>query len=113
MGVWKAVHWAVNVFVRIGFQVMISVIPHPGDGITRKHHGGAGCQYKLEPFRHFKAAMGQVTMQIKCCTQSAPEKERDNDEQIKSLEARQESNNSEYLQEKQNDENAEMEFLVL
>src|SRR6266513_121581 len=104
MGVWKAVHWAVNVFVRIGFQVMISVIPHPGDGITRKHHGGPGCQYKLEPFRHFKAAVGQIAMQIKCGADSAPEKERKHDRQIGNVEASQKSDHSEQLQGDQDDE---------
>src|SRR5947209_429933 len=92
---------------------MISVIPHPGDGVPRKHHGGAGCQYELEPFRHFKAAMGQVTMQIERCANPAPEKQRDNDEQIKRMEARQESDNSEQLQNDQGNENEEIEFLVL
>ena len=95
VGVGKAVHRTVNIFVRVGFQVMISMVPYPGDGITRKHHCGAGCQDKLEPFRHFKAAVCQITMQIKRRANPAPEKQRDNDEQIKWMEARQESNNSE------------------
>src|SRR5205823_12461814 len=103
MGVWKAVHWAVYVFVRIGFQVMISVIPHPGDGITRKHHGGAGCQYKLKPFRHLETAVGQIAMQIKCGTESAPEKEPKHDRQIRDVEASQKSDHSEQLQGDQDD----------
>src|SRR6266700_5342975 len=65
VGVGKAVRRAVNVFVGIVLEMMVTMIPDPRDRIACQRHGGAGCEYKLEPFRHFEAAMGQVAMQVR------------------------------------------------
>src|SRR6266480_688768 len=113
VGIGKAMRRTLNVFVGIGFQMMITMVPYPRDGIARQHHGGACCEYELEPFWHFKTAMGQVTMQIESRANSAPEKKRDDDAQIKRMEACQEPNSAQQLQHNQDDENEKIELFVL
>src|SRR6266581_3109712 len=93
--------------------MVVTMIPYPRDRISRKHHGGAGCEDKFEPFWHFKPAMGQVTMQIKRRANSAPKKEHKHNRQIGDMEARQESDESEQLQGDQDNEKEEIESFVL
>ena len=112
VGIGKAVHRTVNIFVRIGFEMMVTVIPHPRDWIACKRHGGAGCEYKLEPFRHFEAAMSQVPVEIKRRANSAPKKEQKHDRHIRKVEARQESDHPEQLERDQDDENEKVKFFV-
>ena len=52
-------------------------------------------------------------MQIKSCADTAPEKQRDHDGQIKRMEARQQSDESEQLQGDQDNEKEEIESFVL
>ena len=89
------------------------MVPYPSDGITGEHHGRAVREKKFEPLAHFEAAMGQVTMQIKCRAHSAPEKERQHDRQIGKLEARHEPDHPEQLQCDQDNENEKIKFFVL
>ncbi len=93
--------------------MVVTVIPHPRDRISRQRHGRAGCEHKFEPFRHLESAMGEVTMQIKSCANTAPEKQWDHDGQIKRMEARQQSDESEQLQGDQDNEKEEIESFVL
>ena len=88
------------------------MIPHPRDGIASKRHGRAGREHKFEPFRHLESAMGQVTMQIECRANSAPEKKRQHDGQIEEVKTRQESDHSEHLQRDEDDENEKIELFV-
>ena len=93
--------------------MVVTMIPYPRDRISRKHHGRAGCEDKFEPFWHFKPAMGQVTMQIKRCANSAPKKEHKHNRQIGNMKARQEPDESEQLQGGQDNEKEEIESFVL
>jgi hypothetical protein len=52
-------------------------------------------------------------MQVKSRADSAPEEQRDHDGQIKRMEARQQPNNPQYLQQDQDDEDEKIEFFVL
>src|SRR4029453_10861691 len=92
--------------------MMVTMIPHPRDGIAGKRHGSSGREHKFEPFRHLESAMGQVTMQIECRANSAPEKKRQHDGQIEEVKARQESDYSKHLQRDQDDENEKIELFV-
>ena len=91
---------------------MVTMIANPRDWIACQRHGRAGCKYELEPFRHFETAMGQITMQIECRADSAPEKQRQHDGQIEKVKARQESDHSEHLERDEDDENKKIELFV-
>jgi hypothetical protein len=88
------------------------MIPNPRDGIASKRHGRTGREHKFEPFRHLKSTMGQVTMQIEGRANSAPEKKRQHDGEIEKVKARQQSDQSEYLQRDEDDENEKIELFV-
>ncbi len=104
MGVRKTVHRAVNVFVGVGFEMMVTMVAHPHHGVSCQDHRRPGGKDEFEPFRHLKTAVGQIAMQIKCSADSAPKKEREHDRQIGNVEASQESDHSEQLQRNQGDE---------
>ena len=104
---------AVNVFVSVRFQMVIAMIPYPCHRVAGQRHRRARCEHKFEPFRHFKPPMGQIAMQIKRCANSAPKKEHKHNRQIGDLETRQESDESEQLQDDQDNEKEEIESFVL
>jgi hypothetical protein len=56
--------------------------------------------------------MGQITMQIECRADSAPEKKRQHDGQIEEVKARQESDHSEHLERDEDGENEKIELFV-
>src|SRR5262245_13096298 len=113
MGVRKAVPRTVNVFFGIRLEMMIAVIPNPGNGIARETDGRAGGEEELQPTRHLKAPMGQITMQIKSRTEPQPEIERDHDREIDKLKPCPKRRHPEELQENKNAENDEINFFVL
>ena len=94
----KAVPRAMDVFFRVGFQMMITMVPHPRDWITRQRHCRAHRENKLQPARHFKAAMSQVAMKVERRAQPTPEVEADHDRQIGELKMCPETRHSEKLQ---------------
>ena len=98
----------VNVFVGVGFEMMVTMVPHPHHGVSGQEHGGPGRKDEFEPLRHLETAVGQIAMQIKCGADSAPEKERKHDRQIGNVEAGQKSDHSEQLQGDQDDEDEKM-----
>jgi len=94
----------VNVFVGVGFEMMVTMVAYPHHGVSGQDHGGPGRKDEFEPFRHLETAVGQIAMQIKCGADSAPKKEREHDRQIGNVEVRQEADHSEQLQCDQGDE---------
>ena len=93
--------------------MMITMVANPHDRIASQGDSRASCKKKLEPLRHFKAAMGQIPMQIKCRADSAPEKDYQHDGQIRKVETMEKAEHAQNLQSNQYNKNQQMEFFVL
>ena len=93
--------------------MVITMVPHPGDRITRERDRRTRGKEEFQPARHFKAAMRQIAMQIESRADARPEINGEHDRQISPLKARPERDHSENLQTDENDKEEEIEFIVL
>src|SRR5580700_2760982 len=91
----------------------VTMVPYPHHGVARQNNGGAAGENELQPFRHLKAAMREVAMQIKGRADSAPEKDHQHDGQIGKFKAVEQTDHAQYLQTDQDDENKEVDSFVL
>ena len=105
-------HGTMNVFVGVGFQMVISMVAYPHHRITGQRHRRARGKKKLEPLRHFEAAMCQIPMKIKCRADSAPEKDYQHDGQIRKVETMEKAEHAQNLQSNQYNKNQQMKFFV-
>jgi hypothetical protein len=102
-----------NVFVGIGFEMVVAVVPYPCNRIARECDCGAGSKNEFQPAGHFKPAVRQISVQIKSCADSGPEIDGEHDWQVSPLEARAKRHDSENLQTQENDEEEKIKFVVL
>ena len=91
---------------------MITMVANPHDWIAGQGDSRASGKKKLEPLRHFKAAMGQIPMQIKCRADSAPEKDYQHNGQVRKVETMEKAEHAQNLQSNQYNKNQQMEFFV-
>jgi len=91
---------------------MITMVANPHDWIAGQGDSRASGKKKLEPLRHFKAAMCQIPMQIKCRADSAPEKNYQHNGQIRKVETMEKAEHAQNLQSNQDNKNQQMEFFV-
>src|SRR5207244_2649197 len=101
-----------DVLVGIEFQIMITMAANPHDRIAGQGDSRASCKKKLDPLRHFKAAMCQIPMQIKCRADSATKKERQHDPQIGKVKSREQSNQAEQLKSDQDKKNEQLNLFA-
>src|SRR6266404_3183277 len=79
VGVREPVHRTVNVFVGVGFQMVVTMVAYPHDRITRERHSRARGKKEFEPLGHFETAMSEISVQIKCRADSTHEKDDEHD----------------------------------
>src|SRR6202521_6137615 len=113
VGVTKSVERAVNVLVRVRFQMVVAMVPDPRHRIAGKRDGRACGEEKFQPGRHLETAMGEIPVQIKRGADSAPKINGQHDREKGPFEARPDRDDAEDLKADQNNEKKEIEFVVL
>src|SRR5947207_11486693 len=93
--------------------MVIPVIPHPRDRITRERDRRTCCKDEFQPAGHLKSTVRQISVQIERRADSPPEINGKHDRQVSALEARPERNQDKDLQTEENDEEKKIEFVVL
>ena len=105
--------WTVNVFVGVGFQMVVTVVPYPHHRVPRQNNGRTTGENELEPFRHLEPAMREIAMQVKSRADAAPEKDHQHDRQIRNLKAVEQTDHAQNLQSDQDEKDEEMNSFVL
>ena len=102
----------VNVFIGIGFQMVITMVAHPRNRIAGERHRGASGENELQPTRHLESAMGQIAVQIKGGTDPAPQIHEQDNRKVSPLEPSPERRDPQQLKSHENDEKKNVKFIV-
>src|SRR5947207_15640552 len=102
----------VDIFLRVGLEMMKTMVADPGDRITGQTYRRAGGENKFQPSRHLKPAVGKVAMQVEGGAESHPEIDAGHDRQVDEVKASPDRGYTKKLQQDENRKNGDIKLFV-